>query len=178
MINAATRLAVVLIILSAVFVTLDAQTNGGKTNQADIWNLVVLMEAIPKKVNARDLDGALTDSDRAMVIANRLRRPKVTSAVFLLRGTVYQARGDLSNAIADFTSSIESNKAYGRAYEARAESFLSNGESEKALEDAKKALSLDSNLFHSHAIISGVQFIKKEFSFRRRILRWKLTPQV
>ena len=70
------------------------------------------------------------------------------------RGLVYQLKGDLDNAIADFTRAIEGRRVYGPAYEERGVCYRWRGDHEKALKDFDRAIMLgDSSVYPKRAAL-------------------------
>ena len=59
------------------------------------------------------------------------------------RGIAWAQKGDLDQAISDFTMALEINPSYAQAYSNRGVTWAEKGELESGLTDAKKALSLE-----------------------------------
>ena len=59
------------------------------------------------------------------------------------RGIAWGKKGDLDQAISDFTMALEINPRYAQAYSNRGITWAETGDLERGLIDAKKALSLE-----------------------------------
>jgi len=61
------------------------------------------------------------------------------------RGAVYQAKGELDRAIADYDKAISLNTKYSRAYHARGEAYKAKGDMKRATADFQKSAELKPN---------------------------------
>jgi len=77
----------------------------------------------------------------------------------LKMGMLHQTQGDHHDAIAQFTQAIPRNaEADYRVYQYRAESYLSNGELDKARKDLEEALRRNPNVPQVHFLLGNVHF--------------------
>ncbi len=59
---------------------------------------------------------------------------------------MFQRKGDLDRAIADFTAAIKIQPGFTAAYVSRGNAYQAKGEREKAAADYKRALAINPNL--------------------------------
>ena len=62
--------------------------------------------------------------------------------LFYSRGLVHRAKGEIDEAIADYTHAIELNPRHAAAYNSRSKAFEARGEFDRASADHKKAVEI------------------------------------
>jgi tetratricopeptide (TPR) repeat protein len=91
-------------------------------------------------------DGASPDDQIAActaVIRSGIPNDKELAALFNYRGVAYKAKGDLDNAIADYTEAIRRDPDYAAAYNSRGIAYKAKGDVDKAIADYDQAIRLN-----------------------------------
>ncbi len=85
----------------------------------------------------RDMDGAITDYNRALE-----NNPQLSEA-YNNRGNAKQGKGDLEGAIADYNRAIEINPQYSEAYNGRGAAKYDKGDLDGVIADCNRAIEID-----------------------------------
>lgn len=78
-------------------------------------------------------------------------------------GDLYSRRGDLENAVKEFTRATQLLPNYGDAYHNLANTYLQMGKTDLAIENYQKALSFNPNLWQSHQNLAAIYASQKNF---------------
>ncbi|OGG04932.1 hypothetical protein A2Z33_06575 [Candidatus Gottesmanbacteria bacterium RBG_16_52_11] len=78
-------------------------------------------------------------------------------------GDVYMRRGDINQAIAEFSRAIELNPFYADAYHNRGLSYLKAGKTEEAERDLSEAVRLNPNIWQSKQLLASIQFGRGDY---------------
>ena len=82
-----------------------------------------------------------------IIESRRLFAAPITDAnlarIYVNRGVEYEAKGQLTRAIADYTEAIELNPRHADAYNNRGVAYQNKGKRRKAIADYRKALQID-----------------------------------
>jgi tetratricopeptide (TPR) repeat protein len=87
-------------------------------------------------------DEAITHYTEALELASKEEHRVL---VYNNRAWAWEGREDYDQAIADFTRALDIDSNYAQAYYGRGYCWLEKGESERAILDAKDAVTLDPN---------------------------------
>ncbi len=95
--------------------------------------------AVTRADDKSDCGSSQDESLRIKACSALVQRDPKDAGAYFKRGAAYQAKGDMDNAIADFSKAIELKPNDGRAYESRGRAYASKGDYMHAVEDVTKA---------------------------------------
>jgi tetratricopeptide (TPR) repeat protein len=89
-------------------------------------------------------DAAIAACTRIMQNAN-VRTPASRAMVYTMRGRVYQTKGELDRAIADYDEAIRLDPISAKAYSSRGTAYQTKGDRDRAITDYSEAIRLNPN---------------------------------
>lgn len=109
-------------------------STAGRTPKSDVWSLI---EQGYRQIDARNYQSALNTFSQAVKLL-----PSGSARPYIDRGVAYFWMQDYRSAIADFSTAIQHNPFYVRAYEYRARAYEQTGQTQAARSDLQKAMDL------------------------------------
>lgn len=96
--------------------------------------------------------------------STRKASPSPNQAIFYIkRGTIYENKGDLDRALADYNQAVQRDPEHANAYDKRGSLYLLKNDLEKSLTDLNRALELDSKLVHAYNNRGKLHFKQNHF---------------
>ena len=111
-----------------------AESTAGQTPDSKVWSLI---EQGYQQIDARNYQAALNTFNQAVVLM-----PSGSARPYIDRGVAYFWMQNYRSAIADFSTAIQHNPFYVKAYEYRARAYEQTGQSQAARSDLQKATDL------------------------------------
>jgi Flp pilus assembly protein TadD len=95
--------------------------------------------ALTRADDKSDCGSSKDESLRIKACSALIQHDPKDAGAYFKRGAAYQAKGDMDNAIADFSKAIELKPNDGHAYENRGRAYASKGDYTHAVADVSRA---------------------------------------